>query len=134
MPQLQAGTARASTAGLAAAATQARALPGVGCTWGGRGRAAPDASGRGTGRRRMGGAAADAAAGCEPVTGLPEPWLRGVLAPGMDCVDVTGGAPAGVLSPVSSPSPRVPVRTELFVRSLMRVSRSPAARAAPSRP
>src|SRR5688572_20858043 len=37
------------------------------------------------------------AAGCEPVSGLPDPWLRGVVAPGIDCVDVTGGASAGVL-------------------------------------
>src|SRR5688500_2144847 len=71
---------------------------------------APDARGPEPVVVGMGGTAAFGDAGCEPVTGLPEPWLRGVLAPGMDCVDVTGGATAGVLSPVSSPSPWASVR------------------------
>ena len=89
---------------------------------------------------------------------MPGAPVRGVLAPGIDWVDVTGAAaPDGlfpevlfsgvpfpeallpevlfpeVLFPELSP-PRESVRTEPCVRSLMRVSSSPAAWAAPRDP
>ena len=41
-------------------------------------------------------------AGSDPVEGADVSWLRDVLAPGMDCVEVTGVAASGVPPPAAS--------------------------------